>query len=381
MDLGTWRKFMPDDNLDRAIALSRSGKKAEARELLKAILRSDSHNEMAWLWFADTFPDTHNCIAVLEECLKHNPDSQAAQKGLATFKSKEAKTITPIQAQNTGSQTSQTEQPQQPILRPLPPQNLSQKPITKIRTKSNNPFIFLASAFGIIILLGMCLISLWILQSQGIIVIPGIENLISLNPTQTNTLVPTYTFTPTYTQTQTITSTPTFTSTSTNTSTITPSETPVDTATPEPTPTPSPTNTQTQRPTIPIQNTLRPTPTIIISTPTNQQPTAIPTKQRTPTKQPASSVSCGVSPSVVPGASTTIITFYANFSPPKSGLGFSVDAFNPKYSGQRGCSASDGNNDGYASCDGRSGMLPFGKTITVTFSTSVGKCYATYSSQ
>jgi len=32
---------MPDDNLDHAIALSRSGKKADARELLKAILRSN----------------------------------------------------------------------------------------------------------------------------------------------------------------------------------------------------------------------------------------------------------------------------------------------------------------------------------------------------
>jgi len=122
---------MLDDNLERAIALSRSGKKAEAREILKAILRSNPQNETAWLWFADTFPDNHNRIAVLEECLKHNPDSQAAQKRLATFKSEEAKTSTTIQLQKSGAQTIQIAQPKQPINKPLPARNLSQKPNIK----------------------------------------------------------------------------------------------------------------------------------------------------------------------------------------------------------------------------------------------------------
>jgi hypothetical protein len=350
---------MPDDNLDRAIELSRNGKKAEAREILKVILRSNPHDETAWLWFADTFPDTHNRILALEECLKHNPNSQAAQKFLVTFKSEEAKTATPIQSQNKGAQ----------------------KPKDKKIAKRNTPIIFLISAFGTTIILGLVIFSLWILQMQVIITIPGVKNLIALNSTQTNTLIPTLSFTSTNTLTQTNTSTPTFTSTTTNTPTITPSETPIDTSTPETSPTPSPINTQTQRPTIPIQNTPKPTSIVIISTPTNQQPTAIPTKQRTSTKQPTSSVSCGVSPSLVSATYRTTISFYVNFSPPQSGLGFTVDVFNPQYSGQRGCSAVDGNIDGYASCDGNSGMLPYGKTVTVTFSTSVGKCYATYRSQ
>jgi len=350
---------MPDDNLNRAIALSHSGNKTEARELLKAILRANPQNETAWLWLADTFPDTHNRIAVLEECLKHNPDSQAAKKWIATFKSEAAKTA----------------------------RNLAQKPNSKIKAKRNSLFIFLASAFGTTIFLGLCIFGLWILQRQGMLTIPAMEDPLSLSTAQAITLAPTFFYTSINTPTRANTSTPTFTSTPINTPpintpTITFSQTPIDSATPQPTPTPlPPTNTQTHQPTIPIQNTPSPEPTDIDKTPTPEQPTVIPTKHSTPTRPPKTTVSCGVSPSVVPGASITIITFYANFSPPEDGLGFFVDVFDPKYSGQKGCGASDGDGDGYASCDGQSGLLPYRKTIKVTFDTSVGSCYATYKSQ
>jgi hypothetical protein len=80
----------------------------------------------------------------------------------------------------------------------------------------------------------------------------------------------------------------------------------------------------------------------------------------------------------VPGASSTTITFYVNFSPPKGGLGFDI-SFDRYYSGQKGCAGASGI-DGHASCEGRSGMLPYQKTVTVTFSTSAGKCFATYKS-
>jgi len=376
---------MPDNSLDRAIELSRNGKKADAREILKAILRSNPQNETAWLWFADTFPDTRNRIAVLEECLKHNPDSQTVPKWLATFKSEEAKTATTIQLQKFGTKTSQTAQPKQPIIKPLPARNPSQKPNTKQSGKSNSPFIFLVSAFGTIILLSMCIFCLWILQRQGILTIPAIEKPLSLSTTQAITLAPTFIITPINTPTQTNTSTPTFTSTPIKSPTITSSQTPINSATPQSTPTPlPPTNTQTRQPTIPIQNTSSPEPTDIDIMPTLEQPTVIPTKQITPTRPPQTSVSCGISPSVVPGAAITIITFYANFSPPKDGLGFFAEIFEPKYSGQKGCGATDGtdgNIDGYAYCDGQSGLLPYGKTVKVTFNTSVGICYATYRSR
>ena len=80
---------MSDENLDRAIGLSRSGKKMEAREILNTVLRANLQNETAWLWFADTFPDNQNRILVIEECLKHNPNCQVAHKWLVTFRAEE----------------------------------------------------------------------------------------------------------------------------------------------------------------------------------------------------------------------------------------------------------------------------------------------------
>jgi hypothetical protein len=80
---------MSEDDLNRAIALSKSGKKIEAFKILKQIVQDDPENETAWLWLADTFSKNSDRITVLEECLKHNPDSLNAQKGLATFKAAE----------------------------------------------------------------------------------------------------------------------------------------------------------------------------------------------------------------------------------------------------------------------------------------------------
>jgi tRNA 2-thiouridine synthesizing protein A len=80
---------MPDNNLDQAVALSRSGRKLEARKILNDILRSNLHNETAWLWFADTFTENNNRIRVMEECIRHNPNCYIAQKWLITFKAQE----------------------------------------------------------------------------------------------------------------------------------------------------------------------------------------------------------------------------------------------------------------------------------------------------
>jgi hypothetical protein len=81
---------MSEDDLNRAIALNKSGKKIEAREILKKIVQDDPKNDRAWMWLADTFPDNPNRIIVLEGWLKNNPDNQNAQKTLATLKAKEA---------------------------------------------------------------------------------------------------------------------------------------------------------------------------------------------------------------------------------------------------------------------------------------------------
>ncbi len=77
---------MSNESLDRAITLSRNGKKLEARSILDAILKVNPQNDIAWLWYADTYPDATNRIRILDECLQHNPDFQVAKKWLVTFR-------------------------------------------------------------------------------------------------------------------------------------------------------------------------------------------------------------------------------------------------------------------------------------------------------
>lgn len=233
---------MSDDNLNRAIALSRSGKKSEARELLKEILRANPQNETAWLWFADTFSDIRNRIAALEECLKFNPNCQAAQRGLAALKIEETRTARATPPQKSEMQSAQIAQLKGFASESLPGQKPSQKPKTKQSAKNKRPFLFLGSVFGIIVLFSICILGAWILHSQGMLSFPLIlGNLPSLTPTQTNTLVPAFTLTTTIKPT------------------ITLSPTPRDTATPRPTNTPRP-------PTNTPQPTITPTPSFLSQT-------------------------------------------------------------------------------------------------------------------
>jgi hypothetical protein len=67
---------MTQDTLKQAISLSRAGKKLEARELLEGILKSDPLQEVAWLWFADTYQSAGRRLQVLDTALHLNPHSQ-----------------------------------------------------------------------------------------------------------------------------------------------------------------------------------------------------------------------------------------------------------------------------------------------------------------
>ena len=100
---------MTEDELSNAIALNKSGKKIEAREILRKILHDDPMNERAWMWLADTYPDTQNRIAVLEECLAHNPNNEHAQKWLATVKLKHDTKVNDAWAKETNMTNSELE--------------------------------------------------------------------------------------------------------------------------------------------------------------------------------------------------------------------------------------------------------------------------------
>jgi len=82
---------MASNPLQQAIVFLKAGRKEEARGLLQQIIRSDPHSEIAWLWYIDTLSTNDERIQALEWCLRFNPKSQAALKGLQAFRESNSK--------------------------------------------------------------------------------------------------------------------------------------------------------------------------------------------------------------------------------------------------------------------------------------------------
>jgi len=79
--------------LNRAIIAAKAGRKAEARQLLEAVLDADERSERAWLWMSGVVDSDEERIICLENVLAINPDNQAARRGLAILR---AATSAPI---------------------------------------------------------------------------------------------------------------------------------------------------------------------------------------------------------------------------------------------------------------------------------------------
>ena len=69
--------------LNDGIAAARSGQAAQARDLLMQVVEADENNESAWLWLSGVVESLEDRQVCLENVLALNPDSVAAQKGLA----------------------------------------------------------------------------------------------------------------------------------------------------------------------------------------------------------------------------------------------------------------------------------------------------------
>jgi hypothetical protein len=181
------------------------------------------------------------------------------------------------------------------------------------------------------------------------------------------------------------------------TATTIPSDTPtittLPTYTPRPSATPRPTNTPTQTATATATATFTqtnsPTPTrrrsTLTTTRTATREVIYPTNTQTPrfetptptvtTPPPIVIQSCEVNPSTIEPGALVILNFSAHFTAP--GYGFSIE-LNPEYPGSSKCSATDDNNDGTASCNGSSGLVPSSTTVKVVFKSPVGDCTASY---
>jgi Tfp pilus assembly protein PilF len=64
------------NHLGLALDLYISGEKKGARELLEAITKEDPQNELAWIWYANTFPTPQERIRALYKFLTTNPQNQ-----------------------------------------------------------------------------------------------------------------------------------------------------------------------------------------------------------------------------------------------------------------------------------------------------------------
>jgi hypothetical protein len=79
--------------LRQAIDLARAGKKDESRSILAELIRSEPQNELAWIWYADTWADTETRVQALERGLEHNPNSQKIGQALQVLRKQEGRDV------------------------------------------------------------------------------------------------------------------------------------------------------------------------------------------------------------------------------------------------------------------------------------------------
>jgi hypothetical protein len=188
-----------DDAVNRAIALIDSGEKIEARGILEQIVKDDPKNDVAWMWLADTFSGNPTRIAVLEDCLKYNPNNQTVQKRLASLKSEEDTLAKTLQQDSPDLQPGQSEEIRE-FDEEIPQSvDLSHENAPKQHTKKSRLYIVLASILGLVILGSVCVFGSRLVKRGGALAIPLVTNLL---PSPTTTNRPTITSTPMMTATQ-----------------------------------------------------------------------------------------------------------------------------------------------------------------------------------
>lgn len=79
---------MSSKMLYEAIALVRAGNKDDARQIIFEILRVEPHNEMAWMWLAETLTSDRDRLHVLTASLKYNPESKIANTAVEKMREK-----------------------------------------------------------------------------------------------------------------------------------------------------------------------------------------------------------------------------------------------------------------------------------------------------
>jgi pimeloyl-ACP methyl ester carboxylesterase len=97
---------MPDQQLDQAIELVKSGKIEQARVLLEQVIKDNRNNITAWEWYVQTWSKPKDKIRVWELCLRHNPGNPKAQQALEFLNSDRHSTDTQPKAETTSYASS-----------------------------------------------------------------------------------------------------------------------------------------------------------------------------------------------------------------------------------------------------------------------------------
>ena len=147
---------LAENDVQQAIALIKAGKKNDAVQVLKNILKTDRDNESAWLWLAYCVEIPEEKIYCFQEALRINPNNEKVKKVLEQLEP----TPTPqpfneklninTSNQNTSEKVEQVQVPpnqtQPPSVKSIQSQNAREG-----RKKSNNKIILIAD--GVILLL------------------------------------------------------------------------------------------------------------------------------------------------------------------------------------------------------------------------------------
>jgi hypothetical protein len=155
---------MLDDDLRRAIALSKSGKNMEARKIFEEIVQADLAVDIAWIWLANTYVENKDRIAILEKWLNSNPKSQNAKNWVAAYKNKKWR------GQKPPGKTPATQKKQVANYQgngDIPTLIRRSDQVRNRRKRHKRPSLVPAFTVGLLVLAGLAFLVVRLIQGQG----------------------------------------------------------------------------------------------------------------------------------------------------------------------------------------------------------------------
>jgi tetratricopeptide (TPR) repeat protein len=140
--------------LQRGIAAARSGRSAEALNILEQVVKMEPENEMAWLWLSGLMRSNEQKRACLENVLRANPENVYARAGLMRLQDTvpmapdemEARLAFAVGANSPpasapGSFQEMPSVQRQPLKRLKPPRSANQRRNGDPKTATNGPAV------------------------------------------------------------------------------------------------------------------------------------------------------------------------------------------------------------------------------------------------